>query len=125
MAPSGGLFSRLSGHGRHPQQASKFGHDHPDDITINSATTSTVSAETFSETHGDGWTVATVDVFNPGLGASSGKAILAIGRAELKAVNWVWIKTRKFKIGSKFPHSDDDHIDGLDDMYDDLLDFAR
>jgi hypothetical protein len=54
----------------------------------------------------------------------SGKAIYAVGKLEISGVRWIWAKYRRAVISSKFPHLPDAAVKGLDDMYDDLLDFG-
>lgn len=62
--------------------------------------------------------------FTPGIGMLSGKAILAVGKAELRAMGWVWAMYRRAIINSRFPHPDVHSITKIDDMYEDLLQFA-
>lgn len=55
----------------------------------------------------------------------SGKAILAIGKAQIAAIKWLWVRYRRRVIESRFPYEDQDEIKGLDEMCDDLVDFCR
>lgn len=63
--------------------------------------------------------------FVPDLGMQAGKAILAVGKAEISIVKKMWTIYRRRAISSKFPHSDNANIKDLDEMYDDLIEFAR
>jgi hypothetical protein len=60
----------------------------------------------------------------PGLGMLSGKAILAIGKAEIRALGWAWAMYRRTVINGKFPHQNNHSIAKIGEMYDDLLYFA-
>jgi hypothetical protein len=55
----------------------------------------------------------------------SGKAILALGEAQMRAVKSMWVQRRRVVINKHFPHTDDYSADGMDDMYIDLIHFSR
>lgn len=61
----------------------------------------------------------------PGPGALSGKAILALGKATLRGAESLIIRRRLQVISSKFPHRDKDSIKGIEQIYEDVLEFSR
>lgn len=67
---------------------------------------------------------AALGSFVPDLGRLFEKALLALKNVEIPAIQWVWIRGRCAVIDSKFPYPAGAKIDGLDEMYDDLVDFA-
>lgn len=61
----------------------------------------------------------------PGPGALSGKAILALGKGTLRVAEHILIRRRLSVISSKFPHKNDTRLEGINQMYDDLLELSR
>ncbi|KII83342.1 hypothetical protein PLICRDRAFT_180429 [Plicaturopsis crispa FD-325 SS-3] len=60
-----------------------------------------------------------------GLGSLPARAFISFGEATLRGIANVIIRRRLASIASVFPHEDDEPPEGVDSMYDDLLDFAR
>ncbi|RDB20023.1 hypothetical protein Hypma_013045 [Hypsizygus marmoreus] len=61
----------------------------------------------------------------PGLGALSGKAILALGKVTLRGAEYIVIQRRLANITSKFPHTGAANIKNIEHIYDDLLELSR
>jgi hypothetical protein len=64
------------------------------------------------------------DTFSPGIGNLAGKALLALAKAEIRAMRWVWARYRRQVISSRIPHYEGADVTGLEGMYDVLVDFA-
>ncbi|KAG6866890.1 hypothetical protein C0993_007368 [Termitomyces sp. T159_Od127] len=60
-----------------------------------------------------------------GPGALSGKAILALGKLTLRGAEFVIIRRRLHAIANKFPIADAAYFEGIEQMYDDLLELSR
>ena len=61
----------------------------------------------------------------PGIGSLSGKGILAFGRLILRGVEWVIIPQKLRVARSLFPHTDHATFEGIEQVYDDLLELTR
>lgn len=88
------------------------------------AVVSNLSSQTSaSSLHSDHSTPPSERSPTPFIGTLSGKAIQKLGEAELRALEWAWLKIRRAVIQKNFPHDDDKKIN--DALYDDLIGFAR
>jgi hypothetical protein len=93
---------------------------------------STLESEALQEdfdahTDHDLWTVGSGYTFSHNIGMLSGKVILAIGKAQVSAMNWVWVRYRRNFINRKFSIYSrlEDKMTCLGSIYDDLIDFSR
>ncbi|KAF9466981.1 hypothetical protein BDZ94DRAFT_95506 [Collybia nuda] len=84
---------------------------------------STSITDSLAELSSDGTTTTSATV--PGLGVISGRAILALGNFTLRGAEYVIIRRRLNTIASNFPHRNTCHIQGIDQMYRDILELSR
>jgi hypothetical protein len=61
----------------------------------------------------------------PGIGVISGKVIHALGKVQVRMIESLWVRHRRHTLDYHFPHGENYTMDGLDEMYVDLVDFAR
>lgn len=88
---------------------------------------SSTGGSTATVRQSDRWSLWSGDSFSPGIGNLSGKALLALGKAEIKAVRWVWARYRRRVIDIVLNKSGHRKVavTGFDTLYDDLIDFSR
>jgi hypothetical protein len=60
-----------------------------------------------------------------GLGTLTGKALEAFGEATLRVVENLTIRRKLVYLRSSFPHTNDNKIADIDQLYDDLLELLR
>jgi hypothetical protein len=70
------------------------------------------------------WTTTSDGSFTPGVGMISGKGVLAIGKAELAGIRWIWAKYRRRVISARFPPEAGARTSEQMAMYDDLMYFC-
>lgn len=96
--------------------------------------TSSFDSDTTFDTvqEADQWTLRSTSTasIDPDLGMLSGKAILVLGKLEIRLLRRIWIVYRRRAIETKFPHQDGDTAANaasrnLGEMYDDLIEFTR
>jgi hypothetical protein len=116
------LWKLLRGKKGTSQRTKRTASSMDDDTLVDSTSTSTYSKA--SVPHSAKWTFTSDGTYVQDIGKLSGKAIYAVGKLEIAGVRWIWTKYQRSVISSKFPHSPDATIKGLDDMYDDLLYFC-
>jgi hypothetical protein len=60
-----------------------------------------------------------------GPGALAGKALLALGKWQLRGIEEIVILRRLATISSRFPHTDDTTSSDMEQVYDDALELTR
>lgn len=92
--------------------------------SLDSAVTDTTSD---SVRQVDRWTLQSGSTasFVQDLGMSSGRAICSFSKFQIRVLRRIWSVYRQRIIGARFPHVEGAALEGLDKMYDDLIDFSR
>lgn len=88
-----------------------------------SSTLSPASSSTHSDS--DRWTESIAPSFVPDIGMLAGRAVLAVGNAQLRLLKRLWVRRRRRIVDLHFPHHEDYTAEGLTGMYVDLIDFSR
>lgn len=61
----------------------------------------------------------------PGIGALSGRGIRAVGKLQLRGMEWIVLQAKFANFRRLFPHKDETTAVGLEEAYDDILELTR
>jgi hypothetical protein len=60
-----------------------------------------------------------------GIGSLAAKGIRAVGKLQLRVLEWIVIRRKLTRIRRLFPHADDNTDDTLEEVYDAVLELTR